>query len=199
MPQQPTPQRGIVLPMALIMLVIISFAGLMAARNSATFEQFSNNLRTTQVARLAAEDALRQCERIAKAKAEAEDDPAVVVPDDAAKISETEIAADDDVSIKGGLWNTKASWADGADNLITVVPTYGENVQDEDGKNPRLKNSPTCIIQTMVNDRFLVTSRGLSNDAQVDENGVLTAGSEVWLQSILTPAIPMLDDNGGWK
>ena len=63
-------ERGVVLPIALIMLVIISFAGLLAARNSATFEQFSNNMRTNQVARTSAEDALRQCERIARASVE---------------------------------------------------------------------------------------------------------------------------------
>jgi hypothetical protein len=38
----------------------------------------------------------------------------------------------------------------------------------------------------------------LSNDAQVDDDsGLLTAGSEVWLQSILTPLVPTLSANGG--
>jgi type IV pilus assembly protein PilX len=59
-------------------------------------------------------------------------------------------------------------------------------------------NAPTCIIQAMVNDRFLVTARGLSRDAKVDEDsGLLTAGSEVWLQSILTPSVPTLSPDGG--
>ena len=43
----------------------------------------------------------------------------------------------------------------------------------------------------MVNDRFLITSRGLSNDAVVEAGtGQLREGSEVWLQSILTPLVP---------
>lgn len=188
--------RGIVLPIALIMLVIISFAGLLAARNSATFEQFSNNMRTNQVARVSAEDALRYCERVA---IDSVDKKGATYSDDVAKILKTDIADDTVDSIKNGAWNVKSNWVSGVANLISVTPAYGDKVQDEAGGNPRLKNNPTCIIQTMVNDRFLVTSRGLSNDAEVAENGTLSAGSEVWLQSILTPKVAVLDDNLGVK
>lgn len=176
--------RGIVLPMALIMLVIISFAGLMAARHSATFETFSNNMRTNQVSRVAAEDALRQCERIAKDSTV----DGTGYPDQVAKIVTAQITADDVTAIRSGVWNTHANWAEGAANLITITPEFDGSVQTD----ARLRNSPTCIIQPMVNNRFLVTSRGLSNDAQVDGSGKLTNGSEVWLQSILTPEIPTL-------
>ena len=71
---------------------------------------------------------------------------------------------------------------------------------DKDGKeNAQLKatNYPTCIIQALVNDRFLVTTRGLSNDATIASDGTLSAGSEVWLQSILTPTVPVLSATGG--
>ena len=184
---------GVVLPMALIMLVIVSFAGLLAARNSATFEQFSNNMRTNQVARVSAEDALRRCERIARYSV---DDSTTTIPPGEvaaielakARIVDTEITADEDTAIRQGIWNVRANWASGAVNLITITPQFDGNVQG----NARLKeeNHPTCIIQSMVNDRFLVTARGLSNDAVVAGDGTLSAGSEVWLQSILTPTIP---------
>ena len=194
--------RGIVLPMALIMLVIISFAGLLAARNSATFEQFSNNMRTNQVSRVAAEEALRYCERIAIDSV----DGGSNFPLDAGKVLTAEIADDEVATISGGAWNTRSNWAPGAANLITVTPQYGSGVYDgTDTSNPlrdaRLKNPPTCIIQPMVNDRFLVTSRGLSSDATVVANGAaagtLSSGSEVWLQSILSPTIPVLSANNG--
>jgi type IV pilus assembly protein PilX len=178
-------ERGVVLPIALIMLVIISFAGLLAARNSASFEQFSNNLRTNQVARVSAEDALRQCERIARASVEG----SAAFGSDVGKIYATNvIPADTEAAIGAGIWNTTSSWVAGAANLITVTPSY----TDSDAQsNAQIRNPPTCIIQAMVNDRFLVTSRGLSNDAAVDAGtGRLTAGSEVWLQSILTPLVP---------
>ncbi|MBT9550003.1 MAG: hypothetical protein IV088_04065 [Hydrogenophaga sp.] len=178
--------------MALIMLLIISFAGLLAARNSATFEQFSNNMRTNQVARVSAEDALRYCERVA---IDTVDNGGANYATDAGKILSTEIAADDESAIRSGAWNTKSNWATGAANLITLTPTYGSDVQG----NAQLKvaNYPTCIIQALVNERFLITTRGLSNDATVASDGTLSAGSEVWLQSILTPTVPVLSANNG--
>jgi type IV pilus assembly protein PilX len=186
----PGSERGVVLPIALIMLVIISFAGLLAARNSATFEQFSNNMRTNQVARVAAEDALRQCERIARASVE---DTAAFATD-TPKIITTVIPEDTETAIHGGHWNSHTNWATGAANLITVTPSYTGSAAQA---NAQLRNAPTCIIQAMVNDRFLITARGLSNDATVNATGQLTAGSEVWLQSILTPTVPTLSANGG--
>lgn len=187
----PGSERGVVLPIALIMLVIISFAGLLAARNSATFEQFSNNMRTNQVARVAAEDALRQCERIARASV----DGNAAFASDVGRIDSTNvISADTETAISAGIWNTRSNWASGAANLITVTPSYAGS---EAQSSAQLRNAPTCIVQAMVNDRFLITSRGLSSDASVDANGLLTDGSEVWLQSILTPLVPTLSDNNG--
>ena len=175
--------------MALIMLVIISFAGLLAARNSATFEQFSNNMRTNQVARMAAEGALRYCERVAIGSVTGD----ATFVTDAGKIVTTTIAADDVDTISSGAWNTKDNWVEGAANLITVTPQYSDDVYAGGTNTPdaRLKKEPTCIIQSMANDRFLITSRGLSSDAIVADDGTLSAGSEVWLQSILTPTVPV--------
>jgi hypothetical protein len=98
------------------------------------------------------------------------------------------------MAITGGIWNTRTNWIEGAANLITYNPAFDDDVQT----GARLRNNPTCIIQRMVNDRFLITARGLSNDATVDDDtGLLTAGSEVWLQSILTPEVPTLSGNNG--
>jgi Tfp pilus assembly protein PilX len=182
-------QHGIVLPMALILLVIISFAGLLAARKSSTFEQFSNNLRTNQVSRVAAEDALRQCERIAKDSV----DGGATFPLQVGRIVTAQVPNDSVAAIQAARWNTRANWAPGAANLITITPQFDNSVSTE----ARLRNNPTCIIQAMVNSRFLVTGRGLSNDAQVAADGTLMTGSEVWLQSILTPEIPTLCNVNG--
>lgn len=191
LPNLPDKDRGIVLPMALIMLVIISFAGLLAARNSATFEQFSNNMRSNQVARVAAEDALRYCERVA---IDSVDNGGINYATDAGKILPGQIADDNEATIQGASWNTHSNWAAGAVNLITVTPSYsGSQAQS----SAQLRNSPSCIIQPMINGRFLVTTRGLSSDATVANDGTLSNGSEVWLQSILTPSIPVLSANNG--
>ncbi|PKO31728.1 MAG: hypothetical protein CVU36_04675 [Betaproteobacteria bacterium HGW-Betaproteobacteria-9] len=186
-------QEGVVLPIALIMLVIISFAGLMAARNSASYEQFSNNMRTNQLARQSAEAALRHCERVAIDFAEENADPFYTT--DVGKINKTVITSDDQIS--NGAWNTKSNWIASAANLIEVSLEGGSNVTE--GANDRYaKNKPTCIIQALVNDRFLITTRGLSNDAEVDSSsGQLTSGAEVWLQSILTSGVPIKSAAGG--
>lgn len=179
-----TGQSGIVLPIALIMLVIISFAGLLAARRSANFEMFSNNMRTNQVARVAAEDALRQCERVAQEGSDG------AMYD---KIETTNvIASDTDTAIQGGIWNDKDSWKEGATKLIDDLSGF------EDVLSGASQHS--CVIQLMAGDRYLITARGLSNDAVIDSGtGMLTFGSEVWLQAILTPSVPELDDAGGVK
>lgn len=184
-------QRGVVLPIALIMLVIISFAGLLAARNSTTHEQFSDNMRTNQMARQFAEEALRHCERIAMDSFEEGSEFDSNVKN---KISTTEVASEAADEIKKGIWNIKDSWKNNAINLIVVTPRYGSGIEK---KIPAI-NNPRCIIQKMSNDRFLVTSRGLSADALTDTDQInLVAGSEVWLQSVLSPRIPIKSENDG--
>jgi type IV pilus assembly protein PilX len=189
----PQHQRGIVLPMALIMLVIISIAGLLAARNSATHEQFSNNMRTTQVARQAAELGLRYCEMVA---IDLVDNEGAVYAADAAKIVMVKLATPED---NAAVWNTKANWETDpvAPNLISAPLNYSAGVQGD----AELKNAPTCIIQAVegdpaTGDRFLITARGLSNDAALTDNE-LTQGSEIWLQSILSPGVPIKSAAGG--
>lgn len=181
-------ERGVVLPMALIMLVIISLAGLLAARNSATHEQFSNNMRTTQVARQSAEAALRYCEQVV---IDIISDEGAVYGALQPRIVTTELAP---VDIETGAWNTKANWVAGAASLITYTPEFGATVKEE--AQVREENYPTCIIQVMTEDRFLITSRGLSNDAVIEDDE-LVRGSEIWLQSVLSPSVPVASATGG--
>jgi type IV pilus assembly protein PilX len=186
-------QRGVVLPIALIMLVIISFAGLLAARNSATHEQFSNNMRTTQGARQLAEEALRYCEKVAMDSAQG---GTAFETADKNKIKTTEIASESADDLQDGEWNTLANWVSDT-TAIEVTPSFGDDVSDA-AKTKQNANKPKCIVQKMVGDRFVVTARGLSADAEVDDtSGALTSGTEVWLQSILTPRIPLVSANGG--
>lgn len=180
--------HGVVLPMALIMLIIISLAGLQAARTAATHEQFSNNMRTTQVARQSAEAALRYCESVV---IDIENDGSLHAALKG-KIVPTELTPD---NIKAGAWNTRSNWSSGAPNLITYAPAFNNAVQNE--VRTKTENHPTCVIQAMTERRFLVTARGLSNDATVNANDQLARGSEIWLQSVLTPGIPLKSASGG--
>jgi type IV pilus assembly protein PilX len=183
LPQSPVTcaQKGIVLPMALIMLVILSFVGLYAAKNSANHEQFSNNLRTTQVSSQAAEAGLRFCERIAIDSTAETGDPISSSADDIKKVITTVLTAPDDANAS---WRSKDNWKAGAANLITATTSYSAGVDS----SAKLANAPTCIVQKLQGDSFVVTARGLSNDAVLDAtNGTLRNGAEVWMQSIIAP------------
>lgn len=185
---RPQRQDGIVLPVALVLLVIVSFAGLFAARNSASFEQFSNNLRTTNVARQAAELGLRYCEQVVVDLTE--NDSATYT---AGVTGQVLIPGTLQSNITQGRWNTLANWANGSANLLVVPVAYDSNVKTE----AKLAVAPTCMAELMTDDRFVITARGLSNDARVDGNGRLVNGSEVWLQSILKAGAPLTSNTGG--
>lgn len=180
-------EHGVVMPVALILLVVISFAGLYAARNSANHEQFSNNLRTMNVARHAAEVGLRYCERVVIDQAENDGEN---YPADAARVVQNPIPAPDD---NNAAWRALANWSAAGANLITAPLTYAGNVNNA----VELNFAPSCIAQQMQDDQYVITSRGLSNDAQMNANGRLTRGSEIWLQAVLTPGAPLTSNAGG--
>lgn len=180
-------QSGVVLPIALILLVIISFAGLFAARNSATHEQFSNNIRTMNLARQAAELGLRYCEAVVIDKVNNDGE---TFPADVLKVIEPAVPVAD---ISAATWNNHANWLAANANLITAPVTYDANVDAA----VELVNAPTCLAELITDDKYVVTARGLSNDATLDGNGRLSRGSEIWLQAILTPNAPLASNTGG--
>lgn len=179
-------QAGIILPVALVLLVTISFAGIMAVKNSTVTEQMSNNLRTNVQAQQAAETALRYCELIAigtKSSNVKQYDASIT-----GKIVTTELT---DANATNATWRTLSNWSSSGSNVIKVPDAF---YKDENGKRDRIKgaNAPRCIIQRLVNqtakiDGFLITARGFANNARwTTGTGALESGSEVWLQSVLT-------------
>jgi Tfp pilus assembly protein PilX len=59
---RPATQRGVVLIIALVMLVVISLLTTLSIRSAVSTESVSGNVRTTELASQAAEIALRYCE-----------------------------------------------------------------------------------------------------------------------------------------
>lgn len=175
----PQPRRGIVLPVVLILLLVMGFVGLFAARRAATVEEVSNNTRVNQVATLAAESGLRHCEavvidavdggtRFDKAvKDRIQDTPLLSGPDD-----------------QGAWWRVLANWGSGSAALISVIP--------DSASAPTLQGVPSlfCLAEAMEGDQYLITARGLSAGASFNNAGQLQGGSEVWMQSVLRPAVP---------
>lgn len=188
------PERGVILPIALIMLVILSVAGILAAKKSAITEQVSNNVRTSNVAQQAAEVGIRFCEAVVIDKIDGKSTLYKAWGDlfvaDADLLSTTTDAG------AGAKWRSIANWKKDAGNLISVpVAFYAPNDSlSEVNTDARLSHAPTCIVQRLApvaSNIFLITARGLSNNAEVDDTtGKLKGGSEIWLQSILSPGNP---------
>lgn len=180
-------QDGAVLPVAMILLIVLTFAGLSSARRATTHDVIAQNLRINEVAQQSAEAALRHCEAVVM---DLVDNAGATFPADAARVGNTEIATPEDPA---ALWSQPANWAAASARLIQAPPVYSANVRAASRGIP----PPQCIAEPMANGRYLVTARGHSADATFDANGRLITGAEVWLQSILSPQIPVQSAGGG--
>jgi Tfp pilus assembly protein PilX len=184
--------RGIALPVVLILLVAIAFAGLLATRRSTTVEEITNNARLIQVARQTAQSALRYCEAVVIDTVESG-----AVYDAAVKNmvgTSAPLLNPDDPAAR---WPALANWVPGAASLIQVP-------RQEVSASAVLSSAPPpyCMAEAMTNGRYLITARGLSAGAGIDPNNgrlVDNAGSEVWLQTILSPAIPIRASGAGYE
>ena len=177
-------EAGVVLPLTLAFLVILSVLGIMAMRNATVGSETMNGVRSYTVAEMAAEAGLRYCEEVAKEAATPSSPPVYVA--EIAKIAT--VGRTGNIPVKGqndanGVWNAKASWAAAGTNRIVV--------SSANAAGSKYKYPPQCIIEKMDNvigDAYLITARGIGNDAIYDANtGKVESGSEIWLQSVLTP------------
>jgi Tfp pilus assembly protein PilX len=176
-------QAGIVLPLTLILLVILSILGIMAMRNATVGSQTMNGVRSYTMAEMAAEVGLRYCEEVVKEQASPSSPPKYTT--EIGQIVTTPAVASANVTT-GAVWRSASNWAQSGTNRITLKKV---NTTDAGYK---FKYPPQCMIQKMTNptgDAFLITARGIGNDADYDySTGKVKSGSEIWLQSILTPA-----------
>ena len=187
-------QRGVVLVITLILIVILSLLGTLAIRNATQSERSVNGIRSTEMAREAAETALRFCEQLAIFDA---DRPASDLYTQygtngyrAKIISAPKVSSEQDTAAS---WRTLANWK--GDNAIEVPAQYyklysGGSVATD---ARQLKTAPRCIIQKLETpstprlEGYLITARGFANNATFDTtNGKTKDGAEAWLQSVLT-------------
>lgn len=192
--QQARAQRGVVLIMALIMLVIISLLTAVTVRNATSSEGISANARQTQLASQAAEAALRYCEQGVIDFLSASTSTfvfSVVAPPSASTvtISGTHFQAavtTTPTSMITANWDTNSGTA----NTILVLPTSSVN---RAGITTTFSRPPECMIErlspstsTMYSKNFTITARGFGPEvAAADANRSRPVGSEVWMQSTL--------------
>lgn len=187
MPLPDKNQRGAVLAMSLILLVLISLVAITALKGSISGEQVSKNMRTNSVALQSAETALRLCEQAVRSGVlqlgDAPEDIVLIQP-----IPDALAAGD-----MPDQWSIRTNWAAGlAPRVTTAIPNERVVVAGmrpmpaprcmvEQYRLPRLDPDPT------LSDPFLVTAVGFSPDYTQNAAGDGMTGSEMWVQSVLRP------------
>ena len=175
-------ERGSVLAMTLILLVVMSLMATMTLKHSVASEQIAKSMRTSAVALQSAETALRQCENAVKNGDKNIDGRVLII-----------LAMPD--SLTSGRrpmqWKLRTNWTTAA-SLSNRIST---NLTAAAGMRP--KPDARCMIEQFrlprldpdvtLSDPYLITAVGYNPDYQSDANANGTAGSEVWVQSIFQP------------
>ena len=186
--KMPRAQRGTVLAITLILLVILSLLGTFAIRNANQSERIMNGVRTSNVAQQAAETGLRFCEQLATAPPAGSGTFQSV--DAATYVNTTPTTNTEGETPDRREWADKNSWKSSNARLLSVPESFYNS-----GKSAatKLTHEPQCIIQALQTrgglKGYVITARGYANDAVIDAaSGQVKSGAEVWLQSTLTEA-----------
>ena len=179
----PGMQRGVVLIIALIMLIVISLLAVLSMRNATSSEAISGNVRTTELANQAAEIALRHCEAAVV-------NLTVVASGGTPTYTSTFVTA----NIQAPITSTTAQWQNTAvwDSTSTAVYVLPLTEVNQTGLGCTYLRAPECMVHplpvmlagtTVLSNTaaYVVTARGFG--PEVANNRNRPQGSEVWLQS----------------
>lgn len=165
------PQRGVVLVIALILLVVAAFSSMFVMRSAIFGEQISNNIRSGTLAERSAEVALRYCEQFATPNPPAVGPAGGSVP----TLQFTKVGA------TPTAWTIPTNWQDGG--AAVKVPQSLLNSGGSTSSGIQYVQSPQCMIEDLplptVDPKafpslsYLVTARGFSPDGK----------GEAWMQS----------------
>lgn len=169
-------ERGSVLAITLMLLVILALLGTFAIRNSTQSERVMNGIRTSNVSEHAAETALRFCEKLAQQDDQTGEFGTYKTKDYIDQDKSNAIS-----KVADGSWNQKNSWGSGNARLLSLPTDYHDAT-----------HAPQCIIERIDTGQatgFVITARGFGDDAVIQQTtGEVTSGAETWLQSTLTQA-----------
>ena len=172
-------QRGVVLIIALIMLVVISLLATLSIRNAASSESVSGNVRTTMLASQAAEIALRYCEdatvQIAAGTVTLPSIPAVLPAQDPPRWKQA----------------VSATWDISPSDAFVIPSDYVNQAGAA-----TFKRVPECMVERMPvvtaagvvspTSTYVITARGFGPEVPAaDAARSRPIGSEVWLQSTI--------------
>lgn len=162
-------QQGVTLLVVLVMLVVIGLVSASAMRQAANADLISNNTRLEQLAKQAAETALRYCENQITSTTGT---PAIQIQP---------------VNQNTPAWKTFTNWSGSGKKAIEVPETEFKSTVDTNAPVP--KKPPQCMVEysPLGNNVYIVTARGFSPDFQEDSGtGRTIRGAVVWLQSTLS-------------
>lgn len=177
-------QRGAVLIIALLMLMVISLLAVGSIRNAASTESVAGNVRLTELATQAAEIALRHCEASVL-------DTLTVAAGGTSAYASTFSAFNILTPASPPRWQTMAIW-DSASPATYVLPL---SLVNQPGMLRTYRRAPECMVEPLpvmpsdatvvrTTTSFVVTARGFGPDvAAADADRSRPVGSEVWLQS----------------
>ena len=185
-------QRGVVLIIALVMLLVISLLATLSMRNATSTESISGNVRTTELATQAAEIALRYCEDAAAQSIgwPGTLDPVPFIP----VFSSTPLWSAKDTSGVLTNWDGAGSSAAPANPTGPVLVIPGGSI-NQAGAGVTFKRPPECMVERMqmatntttvtTATTFVITARGFGPEvAQTNAaRDRPKSGSEVWMQS----------------
>jgi Tfp pilus assembly protein PilX len=183
-------ERGVVMVITLILIVILTLLGTFAIRNATQSERSINGIRSAEVAREAAETALRFCEQVAIFDGDGKDYAEYATSGLRDRIIGTTVASEADAA---AAWRIDSNWT--GVNAIEVPPAYFKKNTggNADTDALQLTTPPRCLIQKIETTStpkltgYLITARGFANNAAFDPStGKSTKGAESWMQSVLT-------------
>lgn len=175
-------ERGIVLVIALILLVIISLLAVTSLRNAGSSESVAGNVRTTELATQAADIALRHCEssaiKITKLIANASDTSAQ------ATYPTTLVEANVQRVTTADQWKSVSNWDSTTTTAVFVLPS------DLVGNTATYQRPPECMVESLTGvtptgppASFVITARGFGPEVAAGTGR--PAGTVVWLQSTI--------------
>lgn len=173
-PSKAAPQRGFVLLLVLIILVVLSGAAIWAAKASISSEQIANNIRINTTVNEMAELALRYCE------------------DSVIKNNAGIIRLPFPINTANGdlpsAWQNLNNWT-ATPSQVNTVPVA--QLQDALGNRPA--KPPLCMVEEMrlapidmqQLQGYLITARGFSQDYVEASDGSIQSGTDAWVQSMI--------------
>ena len=175
-------ERGIVLVIALILLVIISLLAVTSLRNAGSSESVAGNVRTTELATQAADIALRHCEssaiKITKLIANASDTSAQ------ATYPTTLVEANVQRVTTADQWKSVTNWDSTTTTAVFVLPS------DLVGNTATYQRPPECMVESLTGvtptgppASFVITARGFGPEVAAGTGR--PAGTVAWLQSTI--------------